>query len=148
MTDRELDALVAEKVMGKTVEFIPSEPVEIKDDPTAFFGVTTNFGGAVFTSDREWLVDDWLDIEAVRAVANYSTDIAAAWAVVEKIAEGGFWLKLTTPFTPEQPYWAGFTPHNITGWNGRPDHQAGDLSPSRAICLAALKAVGVEVKDV
>lgn len=64
--------------------------------------------------------------------------------MVEKLAEEGYWLKLTTPFEPGEPYHAGFTPNNTTGWNGRPDHAASDERPARAICLAALAAKGVE----
>ena len=48
-----------------------------------------------------------------------------------KMQERGFWLELKSPFFPGQPYFAGFTPHNTTGWNGVPDNQrAGPTGPA------------------
>lgn len=75
LAGRELDALVAEKVMGHVVNQLqPNEK-----DP---------FGGAEFGSDREWgYPGDWWDADTQRVVASYSTDIAAAWFVVEKVIE-------------------------------------------------------------
>jgi hypothetical protein len=79
-----------------------------------------------------------------RALPRYSTDFAAAFEVVEKMGERGFWCRMTTPFYPGAPYHAGFTPHETTGWNGRPDHEGSAPTLAHAICLAALRALGVE----
>jgi len=66
-------------------------------------------------------------------VAEYSTDIAAAWQVVEKLRSDGFEVELEG---------------DSTGWHclfldypeaGRAEAQ----SPPLAICLAALEAAGV-----
>jgi len=70
-------------------------------------------------------------------VAEYSTDIAAAWQVVEKLRSDGFEVELEG---------------DSTGWHclfldypeaGRAEAQ----SPPLAICLAALEAAGVEADD-
>lgn len=75
------------------------------------------------------------------------TAIAAAWQVVEAMAQRGFWCQMRTPFQAGEDgdgYWAGFTPHGTTGWNGKPDHWTQSEALTSAICLAALKAVGIE----
>lgn len=42
---------------------------------------------------------------------DYSTSIADAWRLVERMRELGYWLKLTGPWTAEDAdYSAGFTP--------------------------------------
>jgi hypothetical protein len=74
----------------------------------------------------------------------YSTGTAAAWLVVEEMARRGFHARINTPFTPGAPYFAGFTPHATTGWNGRPDHEGSGQAAPLAICRAALVAVEAE----
>lgn len=103
---RELDALVAEKVMDVGVEWWNGEP----------FYVVTQDG----------------HISAYRLAA-YSTDIAAAWEVVEKMRErrADFYIRFVSTWTVEFDSVAG-------DYNGYTD---GDTAPL-AICLAALKAVG------
>jgi hypothetical protein len=113
---RELDALVAEKVMGA--------------DPST---VHWHLSNATFLVDGKW-VD-------VPPVPHYSTDIAAAWEVVEKMSQKYHW-RIQSPFDVGDEWYAGLTPRSVTGWNGRPDHYAGAPSAPLAICLAALKAVG------
>jgi hypothetical protein len=99
-----LDALVAEKVMGWRWE----------DCFRAYTGVLTvrheEYGGPPF----------------------YSTDIAAAWDVVEKMRErrADFYIRFVSTWTVEFDSVAG-------DYNGYTD---GDTAPL-AICLAALKAV-------
>ena len=75
---------------------------------------------------------------------HYSTSIADAWLVVEKMRGLGWWLRLSSPFQDGSLWNAGFTPAGTTGWNGTPDHNfASDTAPE-AICLAALEAVRAE----
>lgn len=102
MTDRELDALVAEKVFNQKYKV------------------------------------------AIWEMPYYSRDIAAAWEVVEKIIE----LYPDLPFGVEYSFcgtsegykwYAELNPEPDFG----PKYMA-DTAP-KAICLAALKAVGVEV---
>lgn len=121
---RELDALVAEKVMGWE---------QVQDPPHTYIAYNTPTG---FRLPEE--------------IPAYSTDLNAAWKVVEAMRRRGFWCQMRTPFgTPEQKLddgcWAGFTPHGTSGWNGKPDNWTSAPTAPHAICLAALKAVGVEV---
>lgn len=108
MTDRELDALVAEKVMGwhKGAEL-----------SSAWFDSRHNF-----VHWKEWCP---------------TVDIKAAWEVVEKMREEG---------TDVDIYWSGNEWIVTLGENpgGSPDGATSDTAP-RAICLAALRAKGVEV---
>ena len=70
-----------------------------------------------------------------------STLIADAWLVVAEMQSRGFHAVVKTPFTPANKYVAGFTPHGMTGWNGRPDFCAVESTAPLAICLATLKAL-------
>jgi hypothetical protein len=116
---RELDALVAEKVMGfKVIE-------------------TDECNG----EDNLWL-QGYEDQE----LPSYSTDVAAAWEVVEK-------LKL---FQVKQTDSDGYTDYvqlwqdsegiwTIGDWEDQLLILSEGESAPHAICLAALKAVGVKV---
>ncbi len=122
MTDRELDVLVAKKVMG----WHPGRnlPSSWSDPP------------------------GWFDAQAfVQPAESWkpSTDTATARLVVKKMAADGFWVHINGPFEPGQLYGVGFTPHNITGWKENPHHQAFDALLSRAICLAALAAKDAKI---
>jgi hypothetical protein len=107
---RELDALVAEKVMGETV------------------------------------FPDYGEFNA-RGVKPYSTDIAAAWQVVEKLglfSRGFKWREIETlgallQHNPRTDRWAVI----VRYYDGDADVAADncDTAP-HAICLAALKAIG------
>jgi Phage ABA sandwich domain len=132
---RELDALVAEKVMGNVAWDVViagcsrggrrcgtvAEAKEYRKALQKFYQV-----GAIVLHDT---------------VSEYSTDIAAAWEVVEKMSDRFHW-RIQSPFEAGGLWFAGLTPLGATGWNGRPDYNIGDHSAPLAICLAALKAVG------
>lgn len=81
-----------------------------------------------------------------RRFGYYSGRIDYAWQVVEKMESLGHWCQTQTPFgaigslAAYDGYWAGFTPHGTTGWNGTPDHWTCAETLPLAICLAALKA--------
>ena len=113
----ELDALIAEKVMGFAVKLWPH-------------------------TDRLFVAERGNGTQIL--LPAYSTDIAAAWEVVEKLGER-FHARLLTPFirSGDNHYWCGFTPLGMTGFNGRPDYEAVAETAPLAICRAALKAVGV-----
>jgi hypothetical protein len=66
----------------------------------------------------------------------YSTDIAAAWEVFEKL--GGMH---GVGYAPIRKEWTAYFQINID----HPTHRASDKSAAKAICLAALEAVGVDV---
>lgn len=115
MTDREMDALVAEKVMGHKYE--------------------------------EKCLCDFPWCGSCAGYKAYSTDIAAAWEVVEKMrgVPGNSWWLSLHQISQVHPIWvAAFTfGGQSAGMAKRFDGK--DESSPRAICLAALKAVGVEV---
>lgn len=118
---RELDALVAEKVMGITRPEPLASPIDSLSDE------------AFARSTRALLLEH---------PAPYSTDIATAWTVVEKMREidEGF----TIMFDKEEKQWRA----GALWWRGyeqaewwEPRSAMSETAP-HAICLAALKAVG------
>jgi Phage ABA sandwich domain len=114
VTDRELAALIAEKVMGW------------------YFGDGL---GAWF--DPEHIFRHW------SATWNPSTDILAACEVQSEMHRRGYRMRLEAPGDgQDENIWrSSFVP--IEG--GYAVEAVGGGSPAQAICLAALKAVGVEV---
>ena len=71
-----------------------------------------------------------------------TTSIEQAMMCAKKMEDKWHW-ELYSPFIIDEPYFAGFTPLGVTGWNGRPDHQKGAETPELAICLAIEKALEV-----
>lgn len=123
MTDRELDALVAEKVIGlllwdPALSFVKPCWIKQKND-----------------------VPTLSEIGAGISLPHYSTDISAAWEVVENMKTRGFDYELSG-CSSEEGGIAIFQPCP----EDTKDRFRGDAPTiSRAICLAALNAVGVEV---
>lgn len=119
---RELDALIAEKVMGWKV--VPGQYKHIVP-PNAQLERST-FCEYVTSS---------LSVPAMK-LPTYSTDIRAAWEIVEKLCpqEDEFQLKRFN----KKEWDCNFSYFMETSCQA-------DTAP-HAICLAALKAVGYEVK--
>src|SRR5215510_11047766 len=126
---RETDALIAEKVMvwiwrACPDTFRPGPPwcrwlTEPDRNLPKWDGVT------------EMRVDDLYDEES--SVLQYSTDIAAAWLVVEKIIASDIDFELEH----RSPEWrAGYR-----YWNGDWNESADGETPMLAICRFALKAI-------
>jgi Phage ABA sandwich domain len=120
MNLREIDLLVAEKVMGweevKENDFIKRPDVD-------FIGKAP---------DR-FCEDAW------SILPNYSTDISDVWEVVENFKDKGFLFTLKNTVGGEYTF-------SLTDWNGMcSTYTASSVTAPLAICLAALKAVGVEV---
>lgn len=109
---RELDALIAEKVMGWKFE---------QRHPEADNGIFP-----------------WTRVDGIRAVAppHYSKSIADAWAVVEKWRELGFDVDITAHHGWQ--YGCRIAPKGT--FNTSTHFESADTAP-HAICLAALKAV-------
>jgi hypothetical protein len=105
---REIDALIAEHVMGHS------------------YGVGTAVAGIWYPRPDG-------------SIEPYSTDIAAAWQVVEKVKDTltGFGMV----WHPEKQKW--HVMYNYVDFN-KPYFSEADTAPM-AICLAALDAAGVEV---
>jgi len=119
---RNLDAKVAEYIIGWTNNW---------DNP----------GG---TGDPSmWGIMDWRGPGDPVRVANfpcYSTDIRAAWTVVEKMKDFGFAAQIVTGIANGYDVVAMY---NALGKHFVVDRESGSTSVPHAICLAALKAKGV-----
>lgn len=131
---RELDALVAERVMGTVWDDkrcrVCGWPIVPSSEPGCW---ASNCSMRPLPERR---ADEHRP---------YSTDIAAAWEVVEKMRTLKWWARIQSPFMADDDlYGCGFTPLGVTGWNGQPDHWTQDRSSAMAICIAALRAVGVD----
>lgn len=114
MSERERDALVAERVMG-WVDFWPDGTTDMAYPPN----------------------EQVMGIEAERApIPHYSTDIAAAWQVAEKLDHDYYDVHIqNTPGLGDE--WCV----KLTGL----EHSVCANTLPEAICLAALKAHGIEV---
>lgn len=152
---RELDALVAEKVMGLTVV---AHDWPCGYDPECGYYEASMFAG-FRDGDGSWYaergpvhvragVDLWPPrpsfhepdrlIAHVDPVPAYSTDIAAAWAVVEQVEDtGNGWVFSLAHRVIPDCWVARFTPLAVTGLVS----EEADTVPL-AICRAALAAVG------
>jgi hypothetical protein len=138
---RELDALVAEKVMGwsrKTITVAKQYHGQNEWDPpqTVSWGSDAIVqGNKVYTFDRD---DQPTNAEEM---PKYSTDIAAAWEVAEKLHKDSWRLELVTSELLG-PDMGGASARFAckAAVRGHVTEHA-DTAP-HAICLAALKAVG------
>lgn len=132
---REIDALIAEKLMGYCVW---PRVIDGGESPVGSCGTVGNRGGWADCNcpcgKRRWFgMDD---------DAHYSTDIASAWEVVDKIVGDQYEYKfelerLTGRVAPGR--WFAYFYKGLDRFSGH-----GEDAPM-AICLAALKSVGVEV---
>lgn len=140
MTDRELDALCAERVMGGA----ETEGFLCPSCGGSHFGTRFEDGKSVSRNCHdEFEIGCKWNGPAMDAVLGYSTDHNHAFAVVEKMREDGWWADMHSPFDDESAkgdWMCGFTPMGMSGWNGRPDHESHAACMPRAIVLSALKA--------
>lgn len=131
---RELDALVAEKVMGYTLRFAAKAWTDAdwmgSDTPTE-----TNVM-AIYAPFEQFPRSGAFD----KSIPHYSTDIAAAWEVVEKLYERGLCVGVSTLHEWKTKcecsvYYADMAQRMVANADA-------DTAP-HAICLAALKALEV-----
>lgn len=131
MTDAELRALDAEvhtKVMGERGGFLPYVVINGRRHDV-----------------ETWLPVGWTPDEppagwcAGWRPPRYSTEIAAAWRVVEKMS-ATHWCRITTPFFPDDRCYAQFDLHNHSDATNPLCVQMADTVPE-AICRAALMAI-------
>ncbi len=73
-----------------------------------------------------------------RPIPHFSTEPSAAYLLKLEVAKRGFWWEIHSPFFRSQPWFAGLTPHNTTGWNGEPDFKAQGKTEMEAVCRVAL----------
>ena len=161
---RELDALVAEKVMGlKVGGFCPASCYPTGDDPRAEgLGTIGNMNGLHPFSvpddcdcDNLDVVDleqwdynegrhPWADTArpfghstlCLQWVPAYSIDIAAAWDVAEKVPYALCLMRVDGKWRAQ--FW------ELRKYTSRPQGEADAPTAPRAICVAALRAMGVE----
>lgn len=116
---RTLDKIVHEKVMGEALI-------------------------ATALHDHPWLADGTL---LNVTVPHYSTNIGAAWQLVEQLTQPGrepqeLYFKMTHAWGDDYGTWAYFDWKGTS--DGHPLYGANAPTVPHAICLAALKAVGGE----
>ena len=86
-----------------------------------------------------------LDARSIRITHRFGW--GAAGEIVEAMHKRGYWCELKSPFDKDQPWFAGFTPHGCSGWNGQPDYQMSASSGPIALAKAALLALVEEAKE-
>lgn len=138
---RELDALVAEMVTHEPPR-LSWELLSPDGTASAFTGQSPAEVESFQRSILEQIHKSWLKdyhVGSCKHYPRYSTDIAAAWMVVEKMEESGFGITLheVIPDSDACVFLCNF------GLN--PDDESCELTAPMAICLAALKAVGVPI---
>ncbi len=118
---RELDALIAEKILGCHPQRLKSDIRPGDDD----FECSC--------CDLYFKHSDHLEPSRLKA---YSTDIAAAWEVVGEVRKRGFEVYILG--NPEYPWQCRI-------WNGDQDMGLKRAeTPALAICLAALQTLGAQ----
>lgn len=132
MTDNELNAMVAEKVMGHTIQWVNGVPFLSYKKGTA--------------PGSPYVLSDGTELHSV---PNFCNDIAAAWQGALKIASMwgyGVTIHIGDEVVIERTMEAKAGNSHIITWQdvARVGTAQGD---ARAICLAALQAVGVEVEE-
>ncbi len=126
---RELDALVAEKVMG----FSRREPRTWPDGSLAGAGWRDDENSTFYPDASDML-------------PHFSSDIAAAWEVVDLLERENYVVSVSQSKkyfkTHQAAVQVQFKPYT----DNLHDYAFGESAP-HAICLAALKAKGVEVGE-
>lgn len=143
---RKIDALVAERIMGLVpqVDFGQWDEHEWRcneDGEIDMFGFEfDHHNGPICVRCGYFYCEDCQDGPAepcVKAPPRYSSDIAAAWQVVEKMRERATYMAVER----HPNYWRAVVYDG--NWYFELSEHA-DAAPL-AICLAALRTVGVEV---
>jgi hypothetical protein len=124
---RELDALIAEKVMGWTRYPAGMHPTDNR-----------TISGVLYCPPYYPY-----DAGSANVVPYYSTNISEAWEVVTKLAERGLWMTMLTPFNAADGFHVAYTPHGEAQWQAGLGTVIADTAPL-AICRAALKALDKE----
>lgn len=138
---RELDALVAEKVMGVCLH-------DLQSKPSVYMQMKEKNGPHDWTMFECAKCHSRFMDKFIPYLPNYSTSIADAWAVVEKMGRwNGFEFMIQTqdPEYCKAKYEAGWYEPSYDGPESRAVGES-DSAP-HAICLAALKAVGVDLEN-
>lgn len=137
LSDRELDALVAERLMGwrdVTINRNDGNWITIYGCKPAWMSFPSFW-------QLQGAISKGRGGEEKRHIPDYSTDTACAFQVVEKMRERGFGVTLTT----KHNFWrVEIYPEPDNGYDGL---NVEDDSLAKAICLAALESVRVSDDD-
>lgn len=144
LTLREIDRLIAEKIFG-------IRPCK------EWKKVSLGSAGGPVLIHGDWMkevkhdYECYPDIEEVKALqgmlggpARYTTDIAAAWQLVDKIHERGFSVVVASG-AEDSKYEVELTPTESAYAKGEREAAFTEATASLAICLAALKTYGVDI---
>ena len=130
MTNREIDLLVAKKVTGCYVRKQHWEDLYALHVP-----------GVIIKADYLSREDAWT------GVPHYSTDIAAAWEVVQHLKDrDGSPHYLWLSYQGDSILTKTNSSHWLCAFSSPEKFRAEADTAPMAICLAALKAVGVEIE--
>lgn len=137
---RELDALIAEKVMGQDITLHDEhswEPFMGEFIPGLEEGGSKMCAHCFLLWFNE--NDEPSDTPCIPSLSEFSTDIAAAWTVLEKLREAKFSVTITG-------YWEGSTGKWWVNVMENVESAANTNADTAqlAICLAALEAVDAE----
>lgn len=149
--DRELDRLVAENVIGLKTRFEKGEPVAWDGKakkPLRFYP------NDYIVLDKKGQPQTVICIpggEGYYLVPRYSSEITAAWDVWERLRQSGKWCCLDITSDYDYCWRVSLTPSEVDPEQKKRANTKlhrpivvvdGEESAPRAICLAALKAVG------
>jgi hypothetical protein len=119
----------------KTASLKDKEIAELKSTNAGLEGRIKGYEGRI----KELDTDHKMDIKQIKDI---SYQLAALQSEKKSIIPEivGFWWKITSPFTKENTKWfAGLTPHGVTGWNSRPDYQGSGETLGEAIKDAMMR---------
>lgn len=128
---RELDALVAEKVMGWHSKQVPLSMFQ----PHVMVDLW-------YTAENELISSTDLINQSVKAgvLPHFTTNISDAWRIVEHMRQNKYHIATDDRHEQDAPWWCEFATEEYTIGS-----QATAETFPLAICLAALRAVGVSI---
>ena len=142
MTNREIDALIAEKVMGWVKKTI-TLAVKNKEGYVQSWEETCLVNPKFPDVDLLHRLEFSEDQSDKQKMPYYSTSISDAWEVVEK-------MKRHFPSIVYNSSDSNSSMWNISFWKDEFGGESWDAiaeTAPRAICLAALKVIGVKIED-
>lgn len=157
MDNREIDSLIAEKVMDlKVLGYARC----FRDPESSNYLIGFNGSGLesqpVFLAHCVCEIKEKEDIEifghivsCLEVVLEYSIDISAAWQVIQKMQADGWHYEICASHREPSHYVKfGRGKYDPCDDIFREEHSATGPTPWMAICLAALEAAGVDVDQI
>ena len=85
----------------------------------------------------------WVHDSGKRFPLPLYTHQTGLYTVLDYLIKSGWHWRITSPFSPQEPWFAGLTPIGVSGFNGRPDFEAWGSTLGNAVCRAAVLCVRV-----